>query len=68
MQHIPFMGKLMQCMMCLSFWIGMILYLFNYDFDIYSMFIYGCYFSGTTWILYHIQLLLESVATYYGSE
>lgn len=63
-----FFGKLMNCMICLPFWTGLILsFLFfgQYSTDFYNMngwwtiFFDGCITSGSVWLIHNIQYAIE---------
>lgn len=61
-----FLGELFQCMMCLPFWVGIILSIVVYSpwgkfvNSIYlSAFLDGCLTSGSVWLLHTIQEKLE---------
>jgi len=63
-----FFGDLFQCMMCLPFWVGVILSIIsvslssrylNIDSIFLSTFIDGCLTSGSIWLIHTIQEKLE---------
>ncbi len=62
-----FFGDLIQCMMCTSFWVGVILSAFVFSPSIIfgftthplSLFIDACLASGSVWLLHTLQEYLE---------
>lgn len=72
---LNFFGKLFSCMMCLSFWVGIVFsttlflcdksnlspFLFYGINPFVGVFLDGCFSSGMVWILHTAQELLERV-------
>ena len=79
-----YLGKLFSCPLCFSTWVGFLLsFIFQYYFinlitpstyyginNLYlSIFLDGCFISGTTWIIYNIvDYLIESTNFNYNNN
>lgn len=73
-----FFGKLVSCMMCTPWWVGLFLSIgsqltgytqfspfYNYGLEIIpiSMFLDACLISGTTWLIHTVQEMMERAFT-----
>ena len=66
-KHIPFISNLLSCMMCLSFWFGMIMAYFNPEITFFftnklaNTIAFGFFTSGCVWLIHTLQECLERV-------